>query len=76
MRAQASELFAHLRDRSVLVQAQGVTSIASEFIDEACQRLIAGAADRVTFVGASKQLREDFMRAHMLRRAKFSVEFR
>lgn len=76
-RASAADLIATApRDNTLLFSNEGVESLAQSFVDELCKQLIARRIDRVTFISPSERFMEHFMRAHMLRSAKFYVETR
>lgn len=64
------------RDNTLLISHEGVESLAQGFVDELCRQLVALRIDRVTFISPSERFMEHFMRAHMLRSAKFFVETR
>ena len=76
-RISAAELMADApRDNTLLISHEGVESLAQGFVDELCKQLISRRIDRVTFISPSERFMEYFMRAHMLRSAKFFVETR
>jgi hypothetical protein len=74
-RESAQKLIQTNTDKSPVIDASNVESIAQGYTDELCKLLIEQKIDRVTFINASERLIRDFNRAIFLREAKFLLEY-
>jgi hypothetical protein len=74
VRSSAQKLVSSNRDKSPIIDARAVKSMAQGYADELCKQLVEQKVDRVTLIQPNDNFTRYFNKSRMLRNAKFLLE--